>query len=356
MRHLAGNFQNRHPMNHYYYAISIFFVTAPLVVKYSKSTVPAILIIAVSLVAILIRTIILAKKSSKKKKLSSSWVKSEDFDKLEAQLLNEMPAHREVISQVITSIKQFSKKNIFKNYLGFNFLLGEENQGKKDVSFSLLNHCRSDIQVKVFYGGLCNSSNVKSYFEDLYHFIQSSGNPVVIFVDIEKLPEMALEILIDSLSRGLIEHSKEVPASLQNTLFFALVDVSENEYSAAGTNLEQVLKNKNLPSSLISKNTLLTYIRSFKMNEIAEQILFELSKIWEKNGITLNNVAPEVIYDLLLKMKEHENSNIEYIRNWILRNHVKYIEKVKERKIKNVNLFHSEDGKLKVKMLKVAKS
>ena len=83
---------------------------------------------------------------------------------------------------------------------------------------------------------------------------------------------------------------------------------------------------------------------------------FELSKIWEKNGITLNKVAPEVIYDLLLKMKNHENSNIEYIRNWILRNHVKYIEKVKEKKIKNVNRLHSEDGKLKVKILNVAKS
>lgn len=342
-------------MNLYYYTLSIFFITAPFIFKYSKNATIAYVIMGISLVALLARIIILSKRYSLKNKLITSWVKSEDFDNLEKRLLKDMPSHKEVISQIISSIKQFSKKNIFKNYLGFNFLLGEENQGKKDVIFKLLKHCESDIQVKVFYGGLCNTSNVKSYFEDLFHFIEKSTNPVAIFVDIEKLPDLALEILIDSLSRGLIEHPKEDSIPLHRTLFFALVDISENEYHSASKDLEQILKNKNIPNSLVSKNTLLSYIRSFETNEIAEQILFELSKIWEENGVTLNNVAPEVIYSLLLKMKEQESSNIEYIRNWILRNHIKYIEKVKEKNVKNVDLLQSDKGSLKVKMLKVAR-
>lgn len=337
-------------MMRYEYTLAFLMMTIPLVINFGlKYPIVVYVSLGVSLIGLIARVFVLSSKKPLHIGEGKAWVKVENFDVLEKKLIKDMASHKEVISQIISSLKQFSKKQVFKNYLGFNFILGQENQGKKDVIFKLLEYCKSDVDVKVFYGGLCKENNVKSYFEDLINFINKSDNPVVIFVDIEKLPDIAFEILTDSLSRGVLD-SKEDPVDLDRTLFFSLVDVDEQEYSEANENLEQVLKNKNIPNSLVSKNTLLTYIRSFEMSEIAEQILSELNKIWESEGIRLNKVAPKLIYQILVKMKESGNENIEFARNWILKNHHRYIERVKEKNATRIDLLMSPEGKMKIKL------
>ncbi|MCO4756200.1 MAG: hypothetical protein KC478_17085, partial [Bacteriovoracaceae bacterium] len=177
--------------------IGLFFITIPLIIQYGSNNKVTSALMVIGAVGVVWR-VFANYNSQESQKVKRSWVKTENFSSLEARVIKELPSYASVIKQIIFSLKQYSHKNLFKNYLGFNIVLGEEGQGKKEVIFELVKHCKSDVDLKAFYGGLYNENNVKNFLEELHHFIVASDDPVVALIDLDKFPPMALEILTDA--------------------------------------------------------------------------------------------------------------------------------------------------------------